>query len=144
LTLSATARSWLSLIFREIKRGWKMDFSEVCYAVTASHLLCYPCNQEHLEAHLPEVLPEFIEQLAPKLPLHICCRAGFYQIGSAVVDDIEVTESSETEIRGSATMDFDEEDPSHFTDGPRRARLHFSFECDTALLQIRCEPPGAD
>jgi hypothetical protein len=118
-----------------------MDFNEVCHAVIAPHLLCAPCNREHLEAHLSEVLPEFLEQLAPKLPLHVCCRAGFYETGSAVVeDDIAIVESPEKEIRGSVLIDFDEEDPAHFTDGPRRARLRFVFEWDAALLQVWCEP----
>src|ERR1043166_6944345 len=118
-----------------------MDFSEVCFSVIEPRLLCSPFNAEHIEAHLSEVLPDFLEQLAPKLPLQACCRAGYYEHGSAAVEsDLETIESSATEITGTALMSFTEEDPAHFTDGPRRARLRFVFEWDVALLQVWCEP----
>jgi hypothetical protein len=111
-----------------------MDFEEIAHSIRAPNLISSPRNAEHFEAHLPDEL----EQLAPDLPLDVCCKGGYCEAGSVTVQDLEISDSTPDDVEGSAIIEFREYDPCHFTDGWRKARLDFVFEWEAAMLVVRC------
>ena len=122
-----------------------MDFEDIEHAIHAPNLISSPRNVEHFEAALPEEL----EQLAVELPLDVCCKGGSCENDSVTVEGVQITQSTADRIRGSTIIGFREYDPSHFTDGSRRARLDFVFEWGSASLVGRCsdatlDPEGFD
>src|SRR6266508_5998267 len=131
-------RRWLKsgnqLICPKSAQPFRMDFEEIAQSIKAPNLISSPRNVEHFEAHLPEEL----EQLASDLPLDVCCKGGYCETGSVTVEDVEISDSTDDSIEGCAIIEFTEYDPSHFTDGWRKARLDFVFEWKTAVLVVRC------
>lgn len=94
-----------------------MDFEDIQHAIHAPNLISSPRNIEHFEA----LLPDELEQIASRLPLYVCCKAGSCETGSLTVEDVQISDLTPDFIRGSAIVEFMEYDPSHFTDGWRRA-----------------------
>ena len=111
-----------------------MDFEDIQHAIQAPNLISSPRNIEHFEARLHDEL----EQIASQLPVYGCCKAGSCETGSFTVEAVQISDSTHDFIRGSAIVEFMEYDPSHFTDGWRRAQLSFEFEWETATLTVRC------
>ncbi len=115
-----------------------MDPEEIEYPIKAPDFLPLPFNHAEFRERFEEGLALL------NLPFDVCCQGGSPERDTISVETLEFGRIDKDVVPGFAILTFDEYDPSHFTDGPRRVRLDFRYYLTNYLLIARCRGAESD